>query len=53
MNSIEEPKSIYVFLLFILLKIETMIFAAGPAEIKNIRLLFFASRDNLEINSLP
>ena len=34
MNSIEEPKSIYIFLLLIFDKYETIIFAAGPAEIK-------------------
>jgi hypothetical protein len=48
MNSIEEPKSIYIFLLLILLRYETIIFAAGPAEMKNIKLLYFACSDNLE-----
>jgi hypothetical protein len=36
-NSIEEPKSIYVFLLLIFVKCVIIIFAAGPAEIKKIK----------------
>ena len=35
-NSMEEPKSIYELFLLILDNLETIIFAAGPAEIKNI-----------------
>ena len=42
MNSIEESKSIYILLLLILTKYEIIIFAAGPAETKKIKLFFFA-----------
>lgn len=40
MNSIEDPKSIYILLLLILVKYEIIIFAAGPAEIKKIKSFF-------------
>jgi hypothetical protein len=42
-----DPKSIYMFLLLIVIKLEIIILDAGPAETKNIRSLFFASFSNL------
>jgi hypothetical protein len=48
MNSIEEPKSIYILLILILIKYEIIMFAAGPAEMKNIKSFCFASWDNDE-----
>ena len=53
MNSMEEPKSIYELFLLILDNFETIIFAAGPAEIKNIWLLILACSDNLDSKLSP
>ena len=48
MNSIEEPKSIYILLILIFIKYEIIMFDAGPPEIKNIKLFCIASWDNCE-----
>ena len=43
---IDDPKSIYILLLLILTKYEIIIFAAGPAETKKIKLFCLACSDN-------